>query len=258
MNPRDEQIEALKERTANLDRDRLDHCYRDILKAYESESIVDSVCHLVEVRDRVPSDFAVLSNSEARRRSEFNSPSYIWELYCFDLGRSVALAEKRHLLEQLGGLPSSGATVDASAPKFSVLQDAVLQLAARGYSPNVLFAPISLFVPFNMDRNIHLDWGTGRPEALILPNDRRVEVFWSSRAAPLDRFVVLDSSAGTWNVKLDPETGHRLTVAIGETESPRDSVVFLAETVITYEITDPRGFYVVEVQGEVPEHLRQA
>jgi hypothetical protein len=65
---------------------------------------------------------------------------------------------------------------------------------------------------------------------------------------------VLDSRAGTWKVKLDPVTGDRLTVAIGEPESPLDSVVFLAETVMKYEIENPDGFCVVDVQGEAAEY----
>jgi len=249
LNRRDEQIRALKQRTVDLDPDRLECCGQQIMQAYQAASIVDRVSRVVETDDRAPSDFIVLSNSEARRLAHFNARDYHWDFYCEELGRSVALGEERYLFECMARLPESELTINAENAEFGVLLEAVRYLTSRGCRPDVMFAPISLFVPFLTSKALSIDWRALGREALITPEGHALEVFWSSQSRPLTRFVLFDSRLGVWRVKLDPDTHGRLTVAIGQPESPPQAVTFLAETVVKYEIEDPKGFLAVEVEG---------
>jgi hypothetical protein len=251
LNRRDEQIRALKERTAGLDAERLQHCREVILRAYEAATIVDRVSRVVEISDRTPSDFIVLSNSEARRVAHFNGRNSYWDMYCEQLGRSVALGEERYLFDRMGQVPRSDLTVNAENPEFGVLLDAARHLTSRGYRPDVVFAPRSLFVPFA--KALPIDWQASGRQALLIPGGQAIQVFWSGLSGSPNRFVMFDSRRGVWTVKLDPDTHQRLTVAIGQQESQPQAVTFLAETVVKYEIEDPEGFLAVEVEGLPPQ-----
>lgn len=254
LNRRDDQIATLKARTDKLDAARLEQCYRNIVLAYERDSIVDRLANVDEQTDRTPSGFRVLTNQETRLLAHFNDPTYYWEMYCEQLGRSIALWEERYVFEKIAELPGSALTVDGQNPRFAVIEEAVQEVRSRGHKPSAIFAPISLFVPFQTDSALQIDWGSDPHETLVMADGTRLPVIWSSNAAPLNRFVIADTSAGIWNVKLDPETHHRLTVAIGRPESPPEAVVFLAETVAKYEVVDPNGFYVVEIVGQPREY----
>ena len=256
LNKRDEQIAAINAKVEGLREDRLRACRSDILASYTAASIVDKLARVTELTDREPSDFHVLTNSEARRLDHFNGDSYYWDFYCKELGRSVALAEKRHIFQELGKIPGRDEPVDASRPSFDWVWRGVQQLRSDGFNPTVLAAPIDFSLP--VFKGLKIDLQTARN--VELPDGSMLELFWSSRATPLDRFVVLDPRAGHWQVKLDPET-ERLTVAIGRPLSPPQAVTFLAETVVKYEIVNTSALYVVEVVGQpltIEEYTRMA
>ncbi len=251
MNRRDKQIAAINANTEGLRQDRLLACRAQILEAYKESSVVDRLSSVTEVADREPSDFRVWSNSEARPEEHFNGDSYHWEYYCKQIGRSIALAEERHIFEELGKIAGHGDAIDAARPTFQSLFRGTEILQERGFRPSVLVAPIAFYMP--VFKLLVIDWQDGRH--VTLPGGHRLELFWSSKSIPIDRFVVLDPRAGEWKVKLDAETQERLTVAIGRPKSPPRAVTFLAETVVDYKIIHHDGLYVVEVVGEPPEEF---
>lgn len=249
MNRRDQQIAAINANIEGLREDRLVTCREQILESYAEASAIDKLAHMVELTDREPSDFHVLTNSEARPMAHFNGDTYDWEFYCKELARSIALREERYLLEQLANLSGDAPPIDASRPTFQPLLDGIAKLRDSNSPPTVIVAPISLYLP--VFEKLTIDLQDGR--TVVLPDGYKLELFWSSRAAPIDRFVVLDRSAGDWRVKLDPVSGGRLTVAIGRPESPPGAVTFLAETVVRYEVTKRERMFVIEVVGQPPD-----
>ena len=62
--------------------------------------------------------------------------------------------------------------------------------------------------------------------------------------------MIYDSKKVLWKVKIDPITRHRLTVMIGEPETPPEAVMFLAETVAKFEILDLAGTYSIPIEGD--------
>ena len=99
-----------------------------------------------------------------------------------------------------------------------------------------------------------IDWNASPRKVVILDGGVRLNLYFSSGAAPLDRFVVLDSSRMTWKVKPDLESGERLTVAIGQSriETGQEGVIFLAETVAKFEV-DAEAAVAVGIDGDVLE-----
>ncbi len=239
MNRRDQQTADIIRRTKNLDPDRLSKFYELVREAYRLSSIVDRVAVVKEIADRTPSDFHVLSNQEARRIDHFNGPSYSWERYCKELGRSVALGEESYLFQTIQNQIQDAMASDAEG--FLGLHDVIATLAEEGHNPDFVLAPIAYMIGFLNEQTHSMEWGdNGR--AYLLSGGRRLEMLWSSRGRPLDEFIVFDHTAGTWHVKLDPHAqGGRLTVAIGEQLAPH-AVIWLAETVVKYEITDSTAF----------------
>jgi len=208
------------------------------------------VAQVSEEHDRTPSDFHVLSNSETRPLSQFNDDTYHWDHYCRQLGRSIAIGEQRYFFEELQRVPVAGKPIDAGSPQFDRILSAIRQLASEGYDPDVLCAPNSLFVLFMKEYGMHIDWNSTPRGLLKLPGGPSLPIYWSNGLAPLDRFVVLDSTKTLWRVKLDPITAHRLTVVIGEPPTQIHTVRFLAETVAKYEILDPAAIHSILVEGE--------
>lgn len=256
FNPRDAQIAAIRSATDKLtNKDRLDECYEQVLQGYNAATIVESLARVTPVPDRTPSDFRVLTNSEARRIEHFNDSSYHWDMYCTELGRSVALAERTYMFQVLQMvIPAENKAISAAKPSFGALGSAVSALRARGFTPDTLCAPIGLMVPFAGDASLRIDWNASPREVVILDGGVRLNLFWSSGSALLDRFVVLDSSHMTWKVKPDPESGGRLTVAIGQSriKTGQEGVLFLGETVAKFEV-DPEAAVAVGIDGAVLE-----
>ena len=257
MNTRDEQITAIKNKFDRLNKDRLIERREQVLQGYNAASIVESIARVTFVPDRTPSDFHVLTNSEARRIDHFNDPSYHWDMYCTQLGRTIALGEKRYIFEELQKVVAAeGEQVSAKEPSFGALANAVSQVRARGreYSPDTLCAPIGFMVPLGGDGSLKIDWNASPRKVVILDGGVRLNLYFSSGAAPLDRFVVLDSSRMTWKVKPDLESGERLTVAIGQSriETGQEGVIFLAETVAKFEV-DAEAAVAVGIDGDVLE-----
>ena len=251
MNRRDQQIAEINANVNELREDLLLSCRAQIIEAYRKASVIDRLANVIQLTDREPSDFRVLTNSEARRLAHFNDSSYSWDFYCKELGRSIALAEERHVFEELGRVSGRGEPIDATNPTLQAIVESIAELRTAGFTPGVLIAPISLYGP--VFKGFKIDWEEGR--YVVLADGYRLELFWSSKVAPIDRFVVLDRRAGDWKVKLDPESNERITVAIGRPKSPPGAVTFLAETVVKYEIVDHERLRVIEVVGEPPDEF---
>ncbi len=238
MSRRDEQIDRITAATDELDPERLRTFYAHIREGYQQSSFVDRVAVVRDVNDREPSGFRVLANQELRRIEHFNDKSYLWDSYCRDLGRSVALGEKHYLFERLKDGVADGPR--DGRLDFTGLATRAVRMQADGLAPDALFAPVSLMASFLHDHQHEMRWDqNGHP--LWTVAGQPVEVFWSSGDNPLDRFILINRMSGEWQVKVDRASGTRLTIAIGTQPAPR-GVVWLAQTVAKFEITDQRGF----------------
>jgi hypothetical protein len=251
LSPRDKQVREINRRNGRLDADRLARFRSLILQSYETHSVVGQVALVAEVLDREPSGYKVISRSEARSLPQFNDPTVFWDPYCSELGQQVALGEMAYIFEVLvAGAPDFEASISSASPVFDPLFAAASQLRRQGFRPDVLCAPISFMVEFLDVLSGNMAWGSHPRETLTLPDGTELRIFWSNSVAPISKFVLFDSSASLWRVKPDPETGHRLTIAIGEPEKgPKESVTWLAETVVHFELTKGKASLAIPVEG---------
>jgi len=173
---RDKQIAEIRQRKSHLREDRLTACYAEITRVYGTESPVEHLAMVIEEQDRTPTDFRILSNSEARRLREFNDDSYHWDHFCRELGRSIAHGERQYIFEELQGIPPTGITINAASPVFDGILTATQVLVAQGYNPDVLCAPISLFVPFAQDSALAIDWNSSPTELLTVPGGPSLKI----------------------------------------------------------------------------------
>lgn len=255
LSPRDRNITTLRKRIANLQPDRLKAFTEEIVRSYEAATIVGQTGRVAEVMGRIPLGFTIIRKTETRSLADFNDESFYWDLYCSDLGRAVALGEELYLFESLAEVISpSERRIAGGDPHFDMLFEEMGELRAQGHKPDVVCAPISVMVPFLRQLRSHIRWGSHPREVLVVPTGEMLRVFWSSKNRPLDRFLIFDSSSAVWSVRPDPESGHRLTVAIGEAQEDSDSVVWLAETAVKYEMMDPTAFRSIPLEGSVQQN----
>jgi len=170
------------------------------------------------------------------------------------MGWGVAFGERTYMFEVLkSNVPFIAGTASNGESDFEPVIRAIETLAEAGYAPDILCAPISLMVEFIEAFGEEMRWGSHPRATLITPQGRELRVFWSNKFVTLDRFIVFDSAYSLWKVKPDPDTGHRLSVAIGELPEEPGAVAWLAETVARYELMDRDAFLAVPATGQPGE-----
>lgn len=248
-----EHIRALNGRTAHLDLTRLNECKQAIWKSYEAASLLPHVAVVAKEQSIQATGFKSIGIRQLIYLHKFNAPDYYWGSYFSDVGRAIVSGERRYLqAEILRQVNPESETVSRSSPDFSILTRLIDSMIGRGLSPDIMLAPIDVFVDFLQTFKSEIDWTVGRPEQLVLRNTR-LKVFWSHIHAPLDSFIVFSSTAGIWHVIPGEDSGHPLTVALGESEKRSDCVEYWVETLVRYQITSPRSFLVLNLSGESTE-----
>jgi hypothetical protein len=251
-------VADLRVRTDRLDGPRVAECIDEILRSYESTSIPRQVSKVSQVFDYTPADFRRIGLWLRGSLDKFNASNYWWGHFSSELGRKVAFGEQNYLQQCLvQEVDSASRAILQSEPDFAILIDEIRSLRDAGHSPDTLLAPIQLMVPFLSHFQSKLDWTSHLGETLTVAPDVSLLVLWSNGVAPLDRFVIFNSAAGVWSVKPDRETGHALTAAIGQSALYSDQVEWVAETVVKYEVTNPKAFRAILVEGEPRDEAQE-
>jgi hypothetical protein len=237
LTTRDNQIAEIKRGNNNLRFDRLKECYDKVAEAYEVESVVEKLTTIRKEADRSPADFRVITSQESREITAFNDETFYWDLYCKDLGRSIAIGERRYIFEGLQETSPQGKPADLGDDPFKAIARIGTKMLEDGYSPDILCAPSEFMVTAAVHPWFDYDHEANQ-EFIKIPDGPKLKLFWSSKYAPLREAVIFDTRRTLWKVKLDPDTQGRLTVAIGEPKERPNTVVFLAETVAKFEILD--------------------
>jgi hypothetical protein len=252
-------VRELRRRTENLDRDKVTECLDEILRSYESATVPRRLSRVSRVDSREKGGFRRIGLWLRSDMAKFNDRMHNWSVFPSRLGHHVALAEEKYLYECLTQrVDVADVSIPAAQPDFSVLEQEIHRLIAEGGNPNVLLAPIQLMVAFLTQLADRLSWDSDGRERLTLAPGAELRIYWSNGYAPLDRFIAFNSEGGLWSVKPDSETGHALTVALGQSKLYSDEVEWVAETVVKYEITKPEFFRAVPLEGEAKSPEQQA
>ena len=243
-----EWIADIRKGTANLRKDRVKECSENVFLAYNIQSPVENLAVLKEETDIQAKDFQVIRYSELRTVDEFNAEKTSWGGYSKELGRRIALEERRKIFDQLDMAPPLEPPINLAKPDFGLVQKAAEELLARGYAPDVLCVPSPSMTAVYQCSWLEYDF-TVDHLFIKIPEGPKLKLMPATKYVPLTKFVVFDSSQTRWTVKLDPETQERLTVAIGEPKDKAGSVMFLAETVAKFEVLDWGGVRSIPVTG---------
>jgi len=255
-NERMQHITALNARTANLDLTRARECKEEIWNSYEAASIVPQIASVVRERNMKAIGFQSIGLRHLIKLADFKDPAYYWGPYFSDVGRAIASGERQYLQEQIQAkVEPKSESISRSSPDFSVLVKHIESLVEDDLSPDILLAPIEVFVDFANDSKIQIDWNSGRPEQLML-KDTRLKIFWAHEYAPLDSFIIFNSKAGLWYAMPDQETDRLITIALGESEEHPGSVEYLVETLAKYQIVQPQAFTIINLSGDPKESKR--
>lgn len=241
----------LNARTEDMNAERVTTCRRAMLGSYLETAVPRQVSAVRQVFDGSETGFGRVTMSARRRLEEFNAENTYWDLFCSEMGRGVALGEESHFFKSLvERVPTTDVTIAARNPDFDVLVKAIEELKGRGHAPNVVLVPVELMSSFTMRYLDQLDWSSRPGEKLTLPGIE-VRVLTSSNIAPLDRFIIFNTSNSLWSVKPDPVTGNALWVALGRSALYPDEVEWIAETVVKHELKQPEATCAIPVEGEL-------
>lgn len=235
-------IKVLNANVQRLDAGRLEEYKKTIRHSYDTASIIK---HVAIGKSEEHVKRPGLRSIGIRRRIElrkFNDPSYYWGPYFSDIGRAIAAGERRYLQERIrNSIKPDIETISPTVPNFDVLTERISFLRQQNLEPDTILVPIQLYVDFAKFYEHSMDWRTGQPELLDI-DGASLKVFWSHGNARLYSFVIFSSKAGVWHLIPDKDTGHAVTVAIGEREESGNYVEYWVETLVYYEVINQRAF----------------
>ena len=240
-------LKELNMNIAALDLQRVTEGKKAISDSYLQETVRGQVALIAQ--DKGPDDptFSTIGLSEARKLEDFNSTSFYWNLYFAEMGRALAAGEQHYLQGTIKQhIDSDMTTISRSKPSFELLEARVERLSQVGVKPDVMLAPIEVYVPFATRFVSQMNWAEGERERVTL-GGAQLKVFWSHKYAPSTSFIILDRAAGIWHVAADGETGQLFTAVIGQNPAYTDRVLIGAETTVRYEITQPDSFCVIDL-----------
>jgi hypothetical protein len=169
----------------------------------------------------------------------------------FGLGRNVAIAQEKHLVDVL----LKGISNRMSLKEFTAdtVTDAIQEVGIR---PDTVFLPLDYFSPVAMSKvkGISLAF-EGRDEFLLL-GKMRLRVLWSNKYVPFSEMIFVEKNLGEWLVKPD-QNSHwlRVELAPGRTRGKFDVTI---KTIAEYVIDNPAKGLVIEMQNPSSQDLQNA
>jgi hypothetical protein len=240
-------ISALNARTANLDIRRINECKDAVWKSYEADSLSTKVAIIIKEESTKIHGFKSIGLRQLVRLTEFNAHDYYWTPYFSDVGRAIASGERKFIQEEiLKQLSPVNQTISSLNPDFSILTKNIESLIENHVPPDIILAPIEVFVDFHKFFESRIDWTQGHPGFLVL-GDTKLKVFWSHKYAPLNSFIIFNSNAAIWRAIVDQESGRLITIALGQSEKRHHFVEYWVETLVKYEIINPQAFSIVHL-----------
>jgi hypothetical protein len=214
----------------------------DIVKSYEKSTDSHKIAKYQKERTIVSLGYRSIGLYQAIEKDKFFAKDYIWHPFFSDVGRAISRGERKYINNRLGKyVRGVEDTISYSKPDFNILRKHIIGLLDKDVVPNTILAPIQIYSKFVQNFKSELaeaDWKTNR----IIIEQCDIQIVWSHKYAPLKSFIIFDSSEGIWHSVHDAESENGLTVAIGESKTDKDKIVFFAETIAYYEILDVDAF----------------
>ena len=242
LSKRNDILTKLRSSTEGINLDRLNECKDIILKAYQDASLTKKLAD-VRIEQFIESyRFRSIGVYHRIKKSEFNATDYYWGSYFSDIGRAIALGEKRYFFFRLGNyVRGCEETISRRKPNFEVINMKIREMLSDNIVPDTIIYPVQISVDFIKHFAPNIDWSSDNGRILNIENCK-LRTIWSSKYAKLRSFIIFDSRAGVWYVKPDAEDKEEITIAIGESKTHTGYIEYLAETLAYYKINNTNAF----------------
>lgn len=241
-NNRNQEVIRLRNSARELGDARTQEYLDTIVKSYEQSTDVDKLAIVSREKTIRLRGYRSIGLYRSIEREKYFASNYYWIPFFADVGRSISRGERRYIHSRMGRyVRGVSETISRTKPDFDVLDRCIVRLQEKDFEPNVMLAPIRMYTKF-------LKKYSSRMEGINLGTDQvniqgcNLHVLWSHVYAPLQSFIIFNSSAGIWHVLEDIDTEKRITVAIGVSKEEERRMAFLVETMAYYEILNRNAF----------------
>jgi hypothetical protein len=239
---RDQEIRRLRRSASKYPDSKIPEYIDTILKSYELSSIVRKLAVYHEDITIESRGFRSIGLYEAIKKDEFFAKNYTWIPFFSDVGRAISRGEQKYITTKLSKIiRGENETISISDPDFQLVTHNVLRLTDRGVKPNTMLAPIQIFSEFIQKYWVNLSEFKSSTKQIEIEGCK-LDIVWSHKYAPLNSFILFDSSAAVWHSLPDLETGKGISIAIGESKNNPNRMEFLAEVMAYYEVLNKDAF----------------
>jgi len=218
----------------------VERCKQKTVEAYDHDSMIEGVTSMqfVEADARIEGiKFTHIYVRHLVPKEWLTDPAIVPDLFFADLGRSVAIGETAHLIQQV----KEKAETEIGSLEWSLgnLEKVVTDFIGSGNSNPVVFIPIEKYVDlWTWDRNRRpIVEGVGKYEWARFEN-ARVPILWSTKYYEFSNLMIVDKSFGTWMVKIGNRT-KTLSIDFTPSEQDEERVDVLVRTIVNYRIDNP-------------------
>jgi len=191
--------------------------------------------------------FSQIAFSEAVPETWFTDPQEIADMYFYETGQAISIAEENHIVAKIQtALPTPSSLIEPPNERniAQTIRGFCTELLRKVHQPPfrfapVLFAPIRFMTPMMLWMDGSVPWFQVKNEKDFVRVDpiTWLEVIWSNNYVEFSDFFLLDREQfAEWIYK--PENGNRLITNIQRRDS---DYAMIAKTVFNYKITNPEA-----------------
>ncbi|MBA7617747.1 hypothetical protein ES703_25064 [subsurface metagenome] len=149
LSERDSILVELRSSTGGINLDRLNECKEITLKAYQDASLTKKLAD-VRIEQSIESyRFRSIGMYHGIKKSEFNATNYIWGSYFSDVGRAIALGEKKYFFFRMGNfVRGCQETISRRNPNFEVINMKIREMLSNDVIPDTIIYPVQMSVDF--------------------------------------------------------------------------------------------------------------
>gem|GEM_PF-3236082 len=178
------------------------------VQTYNEYSLLPDVVELQDFDERT----APTRLKFARRIliDHWNDPSYVHDLVFYELGRTIAISERKFVTDELL-MKVKATTVERF--DFDALVTAITKLSSKGDLPSAVLLPIELF------HDVVSLWNSSgsliqyHPERITVAGTQ-MRLFWSNKYNPFQNAFVISKDFASWTAS--PSRAERLKVVFDQ------------------------------------------
>ena len=242
LNNRNLEVSRLRNSASQLYDYKIQEYINVMLESYEKSTVVHKIAKFRKEKTIESLGFRSIGLYQAIEKAAFFSEKYYWLPFFSDVGRAISRGELKYIHNRLGKyVRGVDDIISRSEPDFNILRKHIVKLLEKDIRPNVMLAPIQIYSEFVKRYWSELgesNWSTKQ----IRIEGCDIQIIWSHKYAPLRSFIIFNSSDGIWHAVQDVESERGITIAIGESKSGENKMVYLAETIAYYEILNRDAF----------------